>query len=405
MAPWATAWGTGFAPANFANSKLKWEETHSYNVGLDLTLFNNRVEFIFDAYMKNTDNLLMQAALPSYISGVIASPWVNTGKMRNKGFEFTLNTVNISTRDFTWTSGLTFSLNRNKILNLYTESTGIQGTIDSKVFTYTTVGNPVAQFYGYKVIGMFEKESDFYMKDKNGDFILDANGKPRFVAIPENKEVAEGTGVWYGDYIYEDLNGDGVIDEKDRTYIGNPEPKFTFGFNNTITWKGFDFNLFLTGSVGNDGYNYLLQEQSDPCSRWSTLVSVCNFAKVELIDPDGERTLGNMHVSNPGASTYRVDQAASNQNSRTSNAYVEDASYLRIKNLSLGYTLPRSFTRRFCVESLRVYCNIQNLYTFTKYKGYDPEIGAYNQQVRLRGVDYARYPSQRMFTFGLNVTL
>ncbi|WP_300937679.1 SusC/RagA family TonB-linked outer membrane protein [Muribaculum intestinale] len=405
MTTWATAWGSGFAPGNFANSKLKWEETHSYNIGLDLAMFNNRVEFIFDAYLKNTDNLLMQAALPAYISGVIASPWVNTGEMRNKGFEFTLNTVNISNRDLTWTSGLTFSLNRNKVLKLYTESTGIQGKIGNDVFTYTTVGNPVAQFYGYKVIGMFEKESDFYKKDANGDFILDASGNRQFVAIPENKEIKYGTGVWYGDYIYEDLNEDGVIDEKDRTYIGNPEPKFSFGFNNTITWKGFDFNLFLTGSVGNDGYNYLLQEQSDPANRWSTLASVCDFTKVGLIDPDGERTLDNMYVTNPGASTYRIDQAASNQNSRTSNVYVEDASYLRIKNLSLGYTLPASFTRKFSVESLRVYCNIQNLYTFTKYKGYDPEIGAYNQQVLLRGIDYARYPSQRMFTFGLNLSL
>lgn len=405
MTTWATAWGSGFAPGNFANRKLKWEETHSYNIGLDLAMFNNRVEFIFDAYLKNTDNLLMQAALPAYISGVIASPWVNTGEMRNKGFEFTLNTVNISNRDLTWTSGLTFSLNRNKVLKLYTESTGIQGKIGNDVFTYTTVGNPVAQFYGYKVIGMFEKESDFYKKDANGDFILDASGNRQFVAIPENKEIKYGTGVWYGDYIYEDLNDDGVIDEKDRTYIGNPEPKFSFGFNNTITWKGFDFNLFLTGSVGNDGYNYLLQEQSDPANRWSTLASVCDFTKVGLIDPDGERTLDNMYVTNPGASTYRIDQAASNQNSRTSNVYVEDASYLRIKNLSLGYTLPASFTRKFSVESLRVYCNIQNLYTFTKYKGYDPEIGAYNQQVLLRGIDYARYPSQRMFTFGLNLSL
>lgn len=405
MASIATNWGTGFYPGNFANSKLKWEETHSYNVGFDLAMFSNRVEFIFDAYLKNTDNLLMQAALPAYISGVFQSPWVNTGKMRNKGFEFTLNTVNISNRNLQWTSGLTFSLNRNEVLDLYTESSGIQGKIGNTVFTYTTVGNPVAQFYGYQVIGMFEKESDFYMKDANGDFILDANGNRRFVAIPENKEVAEGTGVWYGDYIYRDVNGDGKINEQDRVYIGNPEPKFTFGFNNTVTWKGFDFNLFLTGSVGNDGYNYLLQEQSDPASRWTTLASVCDFAKVGLIDPEGGKTLENMYVTNPGASTYRIDQAASNQNSRTSNVYVEDASYLRIKNLSLGYTLPVSFTRKFSVESLRVYCNIQNLYTFTNYKGYDPEIGAYNQNVLLRGVDYARYPSQRMFTFGLNLSL
>lgn len=405
MSSVATAWGTGFYPGNFSNNKLKWEETHSYNVGFDLALFNNRVEFIFDAYLKNTDNLLMQASLPAYISGVIASPWVNTGKMRNKGFEFTLNTVNISNREFSWTSNLTFSLNRNKILKLYTESAGIQGKIGGNTFTYTTVGNPVAQFYGYQVIGMFEKESDFYMKDANGEFILDADGNRSFVAIPENKEISENTGVWYGDYIYADLNGDGVINEQDRTYIGNPEPKFTLGFNNTFNWKGIDLNIFLTASVGNDGYNYLLQEQSNPYDRWVTLSSVCDYAHVALIDPEGPRTLENMYVPNPGAGTYRIDQAASNQNSRTSNIYVEDASYLRIKNVSVGYTLPSSFTRRFSVQSLRIYCNIQNLHTFYKYKGYDPEIGSYNQNVLLRGVDYARYPSQRMFTFGLNISL
>ncbi len=405
MASVATAWGTGFYPANFANNKLKWEETHSYNVGLDLALFNNRVEFIFDAYLKNTDNLLMQAALPAYISGVISSPWVNTGKMRNKGFEITLNTVNISNRNLTWTSGLTLSVNRNKVLKLYTESTGIQGKIGNDTYTYTTVGNPVGQFYGYNVIGMFEKESDFYMKDKNGDFILDANGNRQFVAIPENKEVKEGTGIWYGDYIFEDVNKDGVIDEKDRKYIGNPEPKLTLGFNNNITWKGFDFNLFLTASVGNKAYNYLRMEQSDPTNRWVTLASVRDYAKVGLIDPDGERTLDNMCVTNPGSFTYRIDTSSNNQNARTSNMFVEDASYLRIKNLSVGYTLPQAFTRKFYVQSLRVYFNVQNLYTFTKYKGYDPEIGAYNQNVLLRGIDYARYPSQRMFTFGLNITL
>ncbi len=405
----ATAWGTGFYPGNYSNSDLKWEETNSYNIGFDLALFNNRVEFIFDAYLKNTDNLLIKAALPNYISGVIASPWVNSGKMRNKGFEFTLNTVNISNRELTWTSNLTFSLNRNKVLNLYTESSGMKGEVSinnkNEVITYTTIGNPVAQFYGYKVIGMFEKESDFYQKDANGDFILDETGKPYFVALPEGKEINEGTGIWYGDYIYADINGDGKIDEKDRTYIGDPEPSFTFGFNNTITWKGFDFNLFLTGSVGNDAYNYLRQDQSNPANRWASLTDVTDFARVGMIDPEGERTFDNMCVLNPGSTTYRIDQADNNKNGRISSVFVEDASYLRIKNLALGYTLPKSLIGRIGIENLRVYCNIQNLYTFTKYKGYDPEVGSLNQNVLLRGVDYARYPSQRMFTFGLNVSL
>lgn len=405
MASVSTAYGTGFYPNNFANSKLKWEQTKSWNIGLDLNFLNNRIEFIFDAYLKNTDNLLMQAVLPTYVSGVINSPWVNSGAMRNKGFEFTLNTVNILNNDFEWSTGLTFSLNRNEVTRLYTESAGMQGNINGLTYTYTTVGQPVAQFYGYKVIGMFEQEDNFYKKDANGDFLLDASGNKQIVALPEGKEVNEGTGVWYGDYIYADLNDDGVINEQDRTYLGNPEPKFTFGINNNWRWKGFDINLFLTGSVGNKVFNYLAQQQSDPTSRWVTLKSVSDFAKYDLIDPNGERTLENMHMTNPGATTYRIDQATANENSRMSNIFIEDGSYLRIKNLAVGYTLPKKMLQKVGIKYIRVYFNVQNLYTFTKYNGYDPEVGSYNQNVLLRGVDYARYPSQRIYTFGLNLNL
>jgi TonB-linked SusC/RagA family outer membrane protein len=405
MASVATYWGTGFYPNNFANAELKWEQTNSWNAGLDLSLLDNRIEFIFDAYLKNTDNLLMQAALPTYVSGVITSPWVNTGALRNKGFEFTLNTVPISNHDFQWNSGLTFSLNRNKVTKLYTESTGLQGNIGGTTYTYTAVGQPVAQFYGYNVIGMFTNESDFYKKDLNGDYILDSNGNRQYVAIPENKIVDPDKGVWYGDYIYQDVNGDGVIDEQDRVYLGNPEPKFTFGFNNTFTYKGFDLNIFLTGSVGNKVFNYLAQQQSNPTNRWVTLKSVADFAKIGMIDADGEKTLDNMYLINPGAATYRIDSSSSNNNDRMSNVFVEDGSYVRIKNLSLGYTLPKKLTRDWGIDNLRLYVNIQNLYTFTGYNGYDPEVGSYNQGVLLRGVDYARYPSQRIFTFGLNINI
>ena len=405
MANVATAYGTGFYPSRYANSKLKWEQTKAWNVGLDLTFLNNRIEFIFDAYLKNTDNLLMPATLPVYISGVIGSPWVNTGSMRNKGFEFTLNTVNISKKDFEWRTGVTFSLNRNKVTRLYTESSGLPGSINNLVYTYTAEGEPVGQFYGYNVIGMFEKEDDFYQKDINGDYLLDAQGNKKIVALPEGKVVDEGTGIWYGDYIYEDRNGDDVIDEKDRVYLGNPEAKFTFGLNNDFRWKGFDVNLFITGSVGNKVFNYLAQQQSNPMNRWVSLKSVRDYARYELINPDGERTLQNMRMTNPGASTYRIDQAAANTNDRMSSVFVEDGTYVRIKNLAIGYTLPKKLLQKVKIENLRVYFNVQNLWTITGYDGYDPEVGSYNQNVLLRGVDYARYPSQRIYTFGLNLNL
>lgn len=405
MASAASIWGTGFYAGNYPNDKLKWEETKAWNAGIDLNLFDNRVEFIFDTYLKNTDNLLMQASLPSYVTGIINSPWVNAGAMENKGAEFTLNTVNISKKDFTWRTGITISFNKNKITKLYTETAGLSGTIDgAQTLTYSTVGQPVGQYYGYKVIGMFKEESDFYQRDADGNFLLDKNGNKLPVALPENQHIAKDE-VWVGDYIFEDLNGDGVIDEQDRTYLGNPEPKFSYGFNNTFTYKGFDMNIFINGVYGNKLVNLFRKDFTNPMRNSNLLKEATGIAHVELIDPAQPEEIWNVHVSNPESATVqRLNTADGNDNNRMSSRFVEDGSYLRIKNISLGYTFPQKWTRKWHIENLRVYMNIQNAFTFTKYKGYDPEVGAYNYNVLLRGVDYARYPSQRIYTVGLNLS-
>lgn len=405
MASAASIWGTGFYPGNYPNEKLKWEETKAWNAGIDLNLFDNRVEFIFDTYLKNTDNLLMQASLPTYVTGIINSPWVNAGAMENKGAEFTLNTVNISKKDFTWRTGITISFNKNKITKLYTETAGLSGTIGgAQTLTYSTVGQPVGQYYGYKAIGMFKEESDFYQRDADGNFLLDKNGNRLPVALPENQHVAKDE-VWVGDYIFEDLNGDGVIDEQDRTYIGNPEPKFSYGFNNTFTYKGFDMNIFINGVYGNKLVNLFRQDFTNPMRNSNLLKEATGIAHVERIDPAQPEEIWNVHVSNPESATVqRLNTADGNDNNRMSSRFVEDGSYLRIKNISLGYTFPQKWTRKWHIENLRVYMNIQNAFTFTKYKGYDPEVGAYNYNVLLRGVDYARYPSQRIYTVGLNLS-
>lgn len=404
MASSATVWGAGFYAGNYSNDKLKWEETKSYNIGLDLAMFNNRLEFIIDGYLKKTDNLLMQASLPGYVTSIISSPWVNAGAIENKGFEFTLNTVNISTRDFTWRTGFTFSLNRNKVTKLYTQTSSITGTIGADTYTKTVVGEPVGQFYGYNVIGMFKEADDFYVKDRNGDFMLDDNFKKILVAIPENKTIKENE-IWYGDYIFEDVNHDGVITEVDRKFIGNPEPKFTYGFNTTFTYKDFDLNVSLVGVYGNKVFNSLRQTYTAPMRNSNLLREVTNFASVGLIDPNGGHTFENMHVINPEATICRIAVDNSNDNNRMSSYFVEDGSYLRVKNISLGYTFPKSLIKKASLENLRLYFNVQNPFTFTKYKGFDPEIGAYNYNVLTRGIDYARYPSQVIFTFGLNVSL
>lgn len=403
MASAASIWGTGFYAGNYANANLKWEETNAYNVGLDINLLGNRIEFIAEAYYKNTDNLLMQAALPDYVNGIIRAPWVNAGAMVNKGMEFTLNTVNIDNHDFFWKTGITLSFNKNEVTRLYTETAGIQGYVGSETYTYSLVGEPVGQFYGYKVIGMFMNEGDFYQKDSKGEFRLNDKGDRIPVALPKGKSMKENE-IWVGDYIFEDKDNNGVIDEKDRSFLGNPEPKFNYGINNYFSYKGFDLNIFINGVYGNKLYNSLRKSYTNPMNNSGMLKEAVGIARIELIDPEAAADISNVRVSNPGqAKVQRITANDANDNNRMSDRFIEDGSYLRIKNIALGYTFPRSWMEKIGIESLRIYANVQNAFTFTKYKGYDPEIGAYHQNVLTRGIDYARYPSQRIYTFGLNL--
>lgn len=412
-----TAWGTGYYPGNYANPDLKWEETHSYNIGLDLAMFNYRVEFIVDAYYKKTKNLLMLASLPAYIidsEGIgMSAPWVNVGGLNNRGIEFTLNTINIQNRDLTWRSGLTISVNRNKLTKLYTQSSEIFGKIGDNIYTRSAVDSPIGQFFGYNVIGMFTCEDDFYQKNAAGEFLLNEDGDRIPVARPAdsngNLYPIETNSIWVGDYIFEDVNKDGKIDEKDRKYIGNPNPKFTFGFNNIVQYKNFTLSMFINGSVGNDIYNILRQTHSDPLGWQGKVSDVRHFARIAMIDPAlGDKDISNVYVTNPNsAKVQRISANGqnNNDNNRISSRFIEDGSYLRLKNISLSYDLPTSLTKRWGINALQVYGNIQNLFTISGYKGYDPEIGAQGQNVLLQGLDNGRYPSQRIYTLGLKLNL
>lgn len=399
-----TPWGTGVLNGNTANPNLKWETTYSSNIGLDVNLLGNRIEFIADFYYKKTKDLLLQLPLPSYLGsaghGAASNPWANVGSLRNKGVEFTLNTVNIDRKGVQWRSNLVFSLNRNKVLSLDTESASIEKTFsvgdDNNVVTRTVVGQPIGQFWGYKVIGRFDKGEDFYYKDGNG------NVKP--VAIPEGSAIEEGK-TWIGDYIFADLNGDGVINNSDCTFIGNPEPKFTWGFGNTVSWKGFDLTIFLSGSYGNDVLNYNRRWIENVRVNSNLLKSAANYAVVELIDPNGPNDFRNLYVSNAGRTKLpRLSASTTNANNRVSDLYIEDGSYIRIQNISLGYTFPRKWINKICLQNLKVYMNLQNVYTWTNYSGLDPEVGCMYGDALMSGLDYGRYPSPRMYTFGLNVS-
>ena len=411
MATTGTYWGTGYLPQNYANPDLQWEQTEAFNIGLDLTVLNNRIELMVDAYNKNTDNLLMQATLPTYAVYVeswmsISPPWVNTGAMNNKGMEFTLNTTNIDTKDFFWKTGLIFSFNKNKLTKLYSEGDQLFGAIGDNVYTKSEVGQPLGQLFGYNVIGMFTCEDDFYQKDAFGEFRLDEEGNRMEVARPGengNPYAIDRAEIWVGDYIFEDVNGDGVIDEKDRIYLGKTSPKFLYGINNTFSWKNFELNVFFNGVYGNKVYNVLRQSHASTNGYGGKMQEVAGYARVALIDPAGENVISNVHVTNAATATAsRVYGNGDNRNNneRISSRFVEDGSYLRLKNISLTYTVPKPWLRKkLPVDYLQIYVNAQNLFTITKYKGFDPEIGSYD--ARLAGIDNARYPSQRIYNFGL----
>ncbi|MBQ2208360.1 MAG: TonB-dependent receptor [Prevotella sp.] len=419
MSSISTAWGTGYYSGNYSNPDLKWESTKAWNIGLDLSLFNNRIEFIVDAYYKNTDNLLMYSVLPTYLIDEegyqyyfgIKPPYVNAGAIRNKGIEFTLNTVNITNKDFQWRTSATLSFNRNKLTKLNSEDSSLQGRIGSDTYTLSEVGGPVGRFYGYNVIGMYTNEDDFYQKDPDGNFMIDQDGNRIPVARPVDSDGnfydIKQNGIWVGDYIFEDIDGDGKITESDRTYIGNPNPKFTFGLNNTITWKDFELSFFLSGSYGNDVYNVLRQTKTNP-SGWGNKMSyVANCAKIAMYDPEGSLSdISNVYISNAGsAECWRIEPSGSgqNNNSRISSKFVENGSYIRLKSLSLAWNLPYRWISKIGMQWCQVYANVQNLFTITGYKGYDPEVGAQGQSVILQGLDNGRYPSQRIWNFGVKL--
>lgn len=390
-------WGGGLNYMNMGNEDLTWETTYAANAGFDLNMFKNRVELVFDVYYKKTKNLLLELALPAYMgttgSGSMEAPWANVGSLINKGIEATINTINYDKKGFSWKSNIVFSMNKNEVSELNIQSGVVDRTMTdpngvSTVVTRTVVGQPIGQFYGYKVIGRFNSMTDFYYKD--------ASGKVKEVPRPEGTTISEKS-VWLGDYIFEDVNGDGVINANDQTFIGDPNPLFTFGFGNTFSYKNWDFTIYLNGSYGNDVLNYVRRWSEEPSQTTNLFKSALDYPVVKGTDNNATISGGDEHM-------YRLSATNANTNNRMSNRYIEDGSYIRIQNISFGYTFPRKITRKFSAEAARVYVNLQNVYTFTKYKGYDPEVGCYGSDALLQGVDYGRYPSARIFTAGLSLT-
>jgi TonB-linked SusC/RagA family outer membrane protein len=396
-----TPWGAGFRTGQYGNMGLKWESTETKNIGFNLSVLKDRIQLEGDFYIKKTDNLLMPNPLPAYMGtqgeGAINPPVVNIGAMQNKGFGITLNTVNIDNRSgFVWRTNFNISSFKTKVTKFYSDAAFLSRSAwyMNNFTSRSVIGQAPWQFFGYVSDGLFQSVDEI-----NSSAIPAQSDGTR---LPVSKD----GGVWVGDVKYKDLNGDKIIDSRDQTYIGNPWPKLTFGLTNTFSYKGFDLSILVTGAQGNDIFNYLRFENTNPSNinlGRNLLQESFNYARVS---EDGGKTV----LQNPGTTVPRIVGNDVNGNgNRFTNLFVEDGSYIRIKNVQLGYNIPRSLlSRQSVVKSVRLSAGVQNLATFTKYKGYDPEVGAYlGKEVQLSsqlmGVDAGRYPLTRLYSASVAV--
>lgn len=359
------------------NSNLKWESTEQIDLGIDLGFFNERLTLAADVYRKNTYDLLLNA--DQALSTGYERQMMNIGKVRNEGLELTLGFVPVD-KKFRWSSELNISFNRNKVVALadnqsYMLTSMRWGDDWVNIYPYIAqVGSPIAQVYGYIFDGVYSFED--FDQDGQGKYTLRRDR-------PANGEARENINP--GDIKYKDLNGDLLINDSDRTIIAQPYPVHTGGFNNNFTYKGFDLNVFFQWSYGNDiinanrqmlesGYKYNTNQFASYANRWSPE------------NPDSD-----------------IPAAKGITMKAYSTRIIEDGSYLRLKTVALGYTLPKNLSRRMGIGTLRVYTSAQNLYTWTNYSGYDPEVSV-RRSALTPGFDYSAYPRAKTLTFGLNAT-
>lgn len=369
----------GVIVSSIGNSKLKWETTYTLNARLDLAFLNNRINFTTEYYWKDTKDLLINATLPAHIG--YANAYRNIGRVENKGFEFSLSTINFQNRNFRWSTDFNISFNRNKVLALANNQSVLPADnlkIPNGAALYIAkVGQPIGMMYGAITDGLYQYED--FRKGSDGTWIL----RDDVVAQSTN---ANRKGVLPGYQKFKDLNGDLQITQEDLTVIGNPNPDFTGGFTNSFAWRDFDLSVFFTFSYGNDILNmnrYYLEEGRSLSSN-----QFASYADRWTVD-------------NPDGTLPRVRSA--NNTAWSSDRYVEDGSYLRLKNVNFGYTLPAKISRRFYVSSLRLYFSAQNIFTITKYSGQDPTVSTMSN-ARTPGYDYSAYPVPRTFIVGAQLS-
>lgn len=337
-----------------ANPYIHWEEVAQTNIGFDASFFNSRINLSFDAYIKDTRDMLVKASVP-ITSGFedTSTTYTNAGKVRNHGVEISLNTVNLK-GEVGWETSFSATYNKNKIKDLNSDVPYYINEINNSYATMLANGYPINVFYGYVTDGIFQNNSEVQAH-----------------AIQSGAEP--------GDIRFRDLNNDGVINDDDRTVIGNPNPTWLYSMTNTLTWKGFELSIFLQGVAGNDIFNATNIDMTGMAAAYNQTTDVLN------------RWTGE------GTSNFipRAVYGDPNHNSRISDRYVENGSYLRVKNITLAYTFPKQWLRKIQVENARLSLSCDNVATITGYSGFDPEVG-------VNGIDGSTYPISRTFSVGLN---
>jgi TonB-linked SusC/RagA family outer membrane protein len=401
----ATPWGTGFLTGSYPNPGFQWEETKTDNIGLNVGLLKNRIALEFDYYIKNTTNLIMPASFPWYMgvagTASIGSPLVNAGDLKTNGWSFSLNTTNINSKDFRWETNLNLSHFKSIIESLNTDAAFFERqpwwlNQQDPWTQRSAIGYQPWLFRGYIEEGLFQSVEEI----NKSAVPVDNNGVRR--------PTQQSGGIWVGDVKYRDMNGDGKINVEDKTYIGNPWPKLFGGFTNSFSYKGFDLSVLVTATYGNDIYNFIAWENSNPNNIYlgrNMMLNAMNYAKLAT-DANGK-----VSIVNPETNVPRIIIGAdvNGTYARITDKYVEDGSYIRLKNVSLSYNIPQSIlSKQKIARGVRATIGAQNLATITGYSGFDPEVGAYvgrdvsslNQAI---GLDYGRYPLTPIYTFSLNV--
>jgi len=345
-----------------ANEEISWETSEQYNIGVDVGFFNNALSFNIDYFIRNTNDMILDTPVPMY-----AGMWktkTNAGSVRNSGLEFNINYDGNITKDFSYNVGFNMAFIDNEVTSLG----GGEPIYGWNSLTRTEEGREIAYFYGLETAGIFktQEQLDAHVKDGN--------------PIQPNASL--------GDVIFVDRNNDGVIDEKDRTYLGSATPDFTYGLSLSMGYKGFDLNLFFQGVQGSKIVNYMYSSlYSTNMTEWSNSKEMMN-----RWTPD-----------NPTSDLPRIHAGDPNQNDRFSDRFVENGSYFRLRTLQLGYTLPKSLTQKVFLNQARFYISADNVFTVTKYSGFNPEIGDHFNNPLNAGVDVAAYPVPRTFTIGCNL--